>query len=642
MRAFIAIAFAACAAAGAALAAARAEDGATLAAALERAEARDYAAAAAIAARAADPLAAELVAWRRLLRGDGPFDEMRALLDRRPDWPGRDLIRKEAERAMPPGLPARAVEAFFAEAAPLTGSGAMRLAEARGDAAPVACAWAALALTQAEREAIEARWPRLAREGAVARLDEMLWRGEEAQARAVLPLVPAGWRALAEARLALRDRRPAVDALIEAVPASLAGDPGLAYERFVWRDRAGRDAAAEALLAERSTSAAALGRPEYWVRRRMGAARRALREGRPGDAYGHASAHFLTGGGDFAQLEWLAGWIALRGLNDPGRAAGHFLRMWREVETPISLGRAGYWLGRAYEAVGDPVRATEWYARAADAPTAFYGQLAAEKIGLNVAPRLAVPDGAADWRSASFAAGTVADAARLLAAADQGTRARWFLTSLAERLDSRADLAAAGALALDLGRPDAAVRIAKTAARKGHVIMDLYYPVTPLAQASGPIEPALAKAIARQESELNPEAVSPAGARGVMQLMPATAERVARDLGLGYDRGRLTRDPLYNARLGATYMAQMLERYAGATILAAAAYNAGPHRVDRWLVEIGDPRRGLDPIDWIESIPFSETRNYVQRVMEGLHVYRVRLGADALRSPSAALTRPGA
>jgi soluble lytic murein transglycosylase len=360
------------------------------------------------------------------------------------------------------------------------------------------------------------------------------------------------------------------------------------------------------------------------------------------EAYRYAASHQLTGGSDFAQLEWLSGWIALRGLGDPGRAAGHFLRMWHEVDTPISKGRAAYWLGRAYEAEGAQRRATEWYARAADEPTAFYGQLAAEKLGLNMAPRVAARDGAADWRSGSFADGSLPDAVRLLLAADHGTRARWFLTAHGETLESRGDFAALGALALDLGRPDAAVRIAKSAARKGHVIMDIYYPVTDLAGFDGAIEPALAKAIARQESELNPEAVSPAGARGVMQLMPATAEQVARRLGLRYDRGRLTRDALYNARLGTTYMAEMLERYGGATILAAAAYNAGPHRVDAWLAANGDPRRGVDPIDWIENIPFTETRNYVQRVMEGLHVYRARLGAPDMGQPFAALTRPGA
>jgi soluble lytic murein transglycosylase len=622
--------------------AAGANDGAILRAALDAAEARDYDGARAAARRAGDPLVGELADWRRFLRGDAPFDEMQAHLARRPDWAGRALIREEAERAMPPGLPRADVERFFAEAPPQTGSGAIRLAEARGDAAPIDRAWRELPLTQSEREAIEARWPSIAREGAVARLDEMLWRGEEAQARAILPLVPPGWRALAEARLALRARKPGVDALIAAVPAALANDPGLAYERFVWRDRADREADAVALLAERSVSAEALGRPDHWAARRHGAARRAMREGRAAEAYRYAAAHHLTAGGDYAQLEWLAGWIALRGLGDPDRAAGHFLRMWHAVETPISLGRAGYWLGRAYEAAGDPRRATEWYARAADHPTSFYGQLAAEKIGLNAAPILAARDGAEGWSGEPFAASGVPDAARLLVAADQGLRARWFLTSLGATLETRADFAAAGALALALGRPDAAVRIGKTAAAAGHVIMDIYYPVTALSEVSAPIEPALAKAIARQESELNPEAVSPAGARGVMQLMPATAERVARDLGLRYDRGRLTADPVYNARLGTAYMAQMLERYDGATILAAAAYNAGPHRVDRWLVENGDPRRGVDPIDWIENIPFNETRNYVQRVMEGLHVYRARLGAAAIDSPLAALTRPGA
>ena len=630
------------------LAAARAgaNDAAILAEALDRAEREEYAAAEAIARGARDPVVVDLARWRRLLRGAGSVVEMVAHLAAHPDWGGDAIIRREAERAAPPGLSRAQLDALFAGEAPQTGSGAIRLAEALAASglgpaadAEIARAWRETPLTRDERERIESGWPAVARRHAEDRLDAMLWRGEEAQARAVAPLVSPGWRALAEARIALRERRPGVDGLIARVPASLAGDPGLAYERFVWRDRNNRDADAEALLAARSRSAQSLGRPEAWARRRGWVARRVFREGRARDAYALASSHRLIEGSDFAQLEWLAGWIALRGLGDAERAAGHFLRMWHEVYTPISRGRAGYWLGRAYEAAGDSRRARTWYAQAAEHPTSFYGQLAAEKAGAEIRPALAARDGVSDWRGAGFAEGSAPGAIRLLAAAGHGNRARWFLTSLAGDLETRADFAALGALALEIGRPDAAVRLAKTAAARGHVIMDIYYPVTDLAEASGPIEPALAKAIARQESELNPEAVSPAGARGVMQLMPATARKVARDLGLSYDRGRLTADPLYNARLGATYMAQMLERYDGAHILAAAAYNAGPSRVDRWLATLGDPRRGVDPLDWIEHIPFSETRNYVQRVLEGLHVYRARLGLPAPHGASGALVR---
>ncbi len=626
--------------------AARADDVAILRAAWDRAEARDYDEAAALAERARDPVVRDLVRWRRLLRGDGDFSEMRDHLETRPDWAGRAIIRREAERAMPP-LPASEVLAFFDGDPPMTGSGAIRLAEAltatdRRPAADaeIARAWRDRILTREERERIEAGWPAVARRHAEERLDAMLWRGEAEQARAVLPLVSPGWRALAEARIALRDRRPGVDGLIARVPAALADDPGLAYERFLWRDRAGRTADAEALLAERSRSAESLGRPDIWAPRRAVVARRAFREGRARDAYRAASAHRSdpsAGYGAYADLEWLSGWIALSGLGDAATAERHFRAFREAVETPISVGRAGYWLGRALEAQGkDPGAA---YAEAAQHPTSFYGQLAAERIGRDPSAALAVRDGARDWRAAPLHGRPTERAILLMAAAGHGDRARWFLTEIAEDLDSRDELAALGALALAVGRPDAAIRIGKTGAGRGDVVMDIYYPVTELADARGSIEPALAKAVARQESELNPAAVSPAGARGVMQLMPGTARLMAGELGLPYRPASLTEDPAYNARLGMGYMARMLRRYDGAAILAVAAYNAGPSRVDDWLVRLGDPRRGVDPIDWIESIPFTETRNYVQRVMEGLHVYRARLGADRAASMRAALTR---
>jgi soluble lytic murein transglycosylase len=470
----------------------------------------------------------------------------------------------------------------------------------------------------------------------------MLWRGAANQAEALFPLVDSGWRALAEARIALRARRPGVDGLIARVPGTLANDPGLAFERFLWRERAGRDADAEQLLAQRTGSANALGRPEMWADSRAAIVRRVLREGRSSEAYRYASQHHLTTGSDFADLEWLAGWIALRQLRDADRAIAHFRALWEDVATPISKGRAGYWLGRAYEAKGDAARAREWWRRAAEHPTSFYGQLAADRVGLDVTAALAARDGAADWRRGSFADGDTARAIILLQRAGEPALARRFLVSLAEAQTRREDVAAVGALALALDRPDAAVAVAKAAARRGEIVMDLYYPVTDMARAEGPVEPAFAKAIARQESEFNSEAVSRAGARGVMQLMPATAQAVARDLGLQYDRGRLTTDPVYNARLGKAYLARRLAEYGGAHILAAAAYNAGAGRVNEWIGRFGDPRRPeVDPIDWIEAIPFSETRNYVQRVMEGLHVYRARLGAPA--SPvgfAAALTNP--
>lgn len=625
---------------------AAADDAAALANALRRADAGDHAGAAQAAAAARDPVVRELAAWRRLLDGQGSFAEMQRTLEARADWPRTVQLRRQAERAMGAGLAPQAVIGFFQGQAPLTASGAMALAAAQrasGDAGAaqgaLAAAWRTVDMTQVEREAFQARHGDIARAGAAARLDELLWRGAHEQARAVLPLVDPGWRALAEARIALRNRTDGVNAFINAVPANLSDDPGLAYERFVWRARADMDAEAEQLLMQRTGSAAALGRPEEWAGRRATFARRAFREGRTGDAYRMASLHHLSTGTEFADLEWLSGWIALRGLNDPMRAAGHFLRQFNDVATPISQGRGAYWLGRSYEAAGDAQRARMWYDRGAEHATTFYGQLAAEKIGRDITP-LKAERSPADWRRASWAEGDTARAVRLLQRAGRDGDVRAFITAMANRMTARDDFAALADMAMSIGRPDGAVVATKAAARRGIILMDYYYPVLDVVAARGPVEPAFALAIARQESEMNPAAVSHAGARGLMQLMPGTAQKVSRDLGIGYDLGRLTSDPAYNVRLGQTYLAEMLGRFGGANILAAAAYNAGPHRVDQWLGRMGDPRRGVDPIDWIEHIPFYETRNYVQRVLEGLHVYRARLGQGVAPSYVTALTRP--
>jgi soluble lytic murein transglycosylase len=625
---------------------ARANDADALGQALAQADRGDHTRAAHLAAMARDDVVAELAAWRRMLDGQGSFAEMRRMLERRPDWPRRMQLRKQAERAMPASTPAAEVLSFFRDAAPLSGSGAMRLAAAQaaqGDRAAadatLAAAWTRLDLTQAEREAFQTEHPGLAARLAPERLDDLLWRGEAEQARAILPLVGADKRALAEARMALRARANGVDALIARIPSALSNDPGLAYERFLWRARADRDADAEQLLMTRTGSAAALGRPEFWADRRAAYARKAFREGRVAEAYRMASEHHLRTGTAFADLEWLSGWIALNGLRDPNRAAGHFLRHYNDVSTPISKGRGGYWLGRAYEAAGDRERAAMWYERGAENPSSFYGQLAAEKIGRNPEAMLA-GDGLPDWRRSRIAGIDTLRAITLLERSGRTAEVRQFAAALADYLTDPADYAALGAFAIDLGRPDGAVVSGKRAARDGLVLMDIYYPTVDVVATGGPVEPALALAIARTESEMNPEAISPAGARGLMQLMPGTAQKVARDLGLPYDLSRLTADPGYNVKLGKGYLAEMLARFNGAPILAAAAYNAGPGRVDEWLGRYGDPRRSVDPVDWIEHIPFTETRNYVQRVLEGLHVYRARLGVKAAQSYAASLTRP--
>lgn len=599
--------------------------------ALRQVWAKDFGAAAAAAARAGDPVASEIVEWHRLRAGQGNWGDFARFVTANADWPGMELLRKRAEAAMPGTLPAEQVRAFFAIIKPQTGRGAMLYAAALGGAAgqeALAAAWRELPMTSDERAQFVQRFGQALAPHHRARLYTMLWEGETNAAEAMLPLVPAADAALARARIALQRRAPGVDGLIAAVPASHAGDGGLAYDRFDWRMSKNRWDGGEELILAHSTSAESLGRPEAWSNRRRSIARNAMREGRVQAAYRIASQHFLTAGSDYSDLEWLAGYIALVHLNDPGRAAAHFQRFAASVETPISLGRAGYWLGRAYEAGGDADAARRSYAFGARHQTSFYGQLAAERAG--IAPdQSIVQRGLPDWRNRSFARSRPVHAARLLHAAGDPVTALRFLLHVQESLGPE-DSAALAALAIDMGQTAAAVKIAKRVVRDGQIWPDAYYPLTGLTRHANGIPPELAMAIARQESELNPQAVSPAGARGLMQLMPATAQKVSATLGLPYSQGRLTSDPGYNVQLGSRYLAEMLARFDGSIILAAAAYNAGPNRVDQWIATYGDPRRpGVDPVLWAETIPYRETRNYVQRVAESLHVYRARMAGRA-------------
>ncbi len=610
---------------------------ATLADAIGKAEAGDWAGAADLAGRTGEPVGSDIVLWIRLRDGVGDWSEYKGFLARNPAWPSLGLMRRHAERSMPADLPATVVLGFFQDEPPLTGTGAFRYAaglaalgrEAAAEA-EILRAWREMSMALGEQDTIAARHPDLIAAHHVARLDMLLWRGSTAEAAAMLPRVPADWRALAEARIAVRTGADGSTALIDALPNSVNADPGLAYERYVYRVGKGRWDEAEAFLLERSTSAEALGRPDMWMERRANLARQALRRGDVAAAYALAARNFggPDSGADYADAEWVAGFVALTRMDDPRAAAGHFERFRAAVTTPISLGRAGYWLGLAHERAGDAAAANAAYRAGAQHQTSFYGQLAAERVGVAPDPRLAGEVSAPDWRGQPFLRSPVVLAAQLLAAAGDDARAVQFLRHAAESLPPP-QRAALAQMAIDLGRPHLGVRIAKDAAADGVLLPSQYYPLHDMADRRWPVPKEFALAIARQESEFNPDAVSSAGARGLMQLMPATAREVSVKLGIGYDADRLTGDPMYNARLGTAYLRRMLDAYRGSYILAAASYNAGPGRVREWIGAFGDPRApDADAVQWIETIPFEETRNYVMRVLESLHVYRARLDGE--------------
>ncbi|MEM8577907.1 MAG: lytic transglycosylase domain-containing protein, partial [Pseudomonadota bacterium] len=313
----------------------------------------------------------------------------------------------------------------------------------------------------------------------------------------------------------------------------------------------------------------------------------------------------------------------------------HFQNHRSVIASPISRGRAGYWIGRAHEDLGNADAAQASYADGAQFQTSFYGLLAAERAGLPFDAELAGPAEAPDWTASAVAEMPLFQAGLLLQASGYITLAERFWTRLAEDLDP-ADLALLGQAAIDAGQPHLAVMIGKRAARRGLTVPAPYYPLHPLAEADLPMDPAMSLAIARRESEFDPGVQSGAGARGLMQIMPATGRDVARDLGLSaaHSTDRLTADPVYNARLGTTYLSQMAGRFDGNPVLMSVAYNAGPARPDRWIPLYGDLRDAdVDVIDWIEHIPFRETRNYVMRVTESLPIYRARLGRDPLPVP---------
>jgi soluble lytic murein transglycosylase len=586
-------------------------------------------------------VAQDIIEWHRLRAGLGTYDDVKAFLSRRPDWPGENYLRRKSEDAVI-ALGDAAVLEFFEGRPPQTPIGvlayaaALRNADRVGEAdARLVLAWRTMPMNASSQAMFVETYGSLLKPHHAARLDELLWRGEHAGARQMFDLVGSADKALAETRIALQNRKGDVNEMINALPASTGKDAGLQKDRFEWRIRKGFEDSAKDLLLSQSVSAAALGQPAAWANRRRALARDEMRSGDPKRAYQMASQHFLEDGSHFADLEWLSGYIALRFLKDPKRALTHFKAHDGAVESPISQGRAGYWQGRALQAMGDAEGAAKAYSQGAKFQSSFYGLLAAERGGLPFDQTLAGDKPKQDWRTSALAQAPLFQAGMLLQASGELNIAERFWTHLAEQLLAD-DAALLGQAAIDVGQPHLAVMIGKRVAQRGITIAAPYYPLHSAIKLDLNMAPEMVLAIARRESEFDPIVRSSVGARGLMQLMPGTANDVARDLRVSdlHTTDRLTADPDYNARLGSEYLSQMAERFDGNVVMVSAAYNAGPARPPRWMAAYGDPREGdIDIVDWIEMIPFRETQNYVMRVTESLPVYRARLGKNPLPQP---------
>jgi soluble lytic murein transglycosylase len=637
-----------------------AEDQRTYARAFRAAAAGEWGEARRIASRAKDKTLVDVVAWADLRRPGArrvdnaeTFAELTRFVEDHPDWPNADDLRRAAENAYPLDADPRQTAAWFERFPPLTGRGLLLQAEAIAATRPQADAiafvrnvWRTSDMDRPQQTEFRRRfgdWLRT--EDYRTRLDRLLWQERYTAAADLIVLVGAGDRALANARIGLGQMAPNVEQLINRVPRELQNDPGLLYERLRWRRKKDFTDEAIAMLSRRPEGGAFA---EQWWEETQILARRKLNQGDKQTAYRIASTHEQTKGAGFAEAEWLAGWLALRFLDKPDAALKHFEAMYASVQTSVSKSRGAYWAGRAaavLRANGAEANAAVWYDRAAEHPATFYGQLAkAELAAMSEAPSvvrasapLTLPRISAPGKEerAAFEALELARIALQLYQLDEPLLARAFLVQLGRNNDNPAVLQQSSRLAADHGDEATGLRIAREAARQGVLLVEEAFPLLPerVWPKPAPTDPALMHAVIRQESLFRQDAVSSAGARGLMQLMPGTAKEVSEDLGIPYRQDRLITDVNYNLRLGSTYVAQMVNRYDGSLPLALAAYNAGPGRASQWLRELGDPRlarndRHYAMIDWIERIPIYETRNYVQRVLENTSVYRARINGE--------------
>ncbi|MCY0095804.1 lytic transglycosylase domain-containing protein [Hoeflea ulvae] len=552
-------------------------------------------------------------------------------------WPGLTSLRQLSERALYFENPAAPkVLAAFGTSKPETAKGAIaliRALKASGDTkrarSLAAETWRTVNMDGRDARTFLSEFDSLLdKADHLRRMEMLLYRDHVNDAKALSQKAEA--QSLYRAWAAVITNPAKAAGAIAAVDKSWHGRPSYLYLRIKHLRELERDKEAAALLAKMPRDPAALvDADEWWVETRV-VSRGLYEKGDAKTAYRLAAAHLAQSPEEFAEAEFHAGWYALRGLKDASTAAKHFAAILGVANGQISRARAHYWMGRAAEA-GAGGSASEHYARAAGFPSTFYGQLASAKLkrkSLNIA--YPAPS---DQDRVRFAGREAVRAIRKLEDAGYDWRADMLYRGLAAELDSPGELAILAALAEKRGDHRVSLQIGKIAWNRGLDVAALAYPLgaVPASANITGAGKALAYSIARQESAFNTSAVSPANARGLLQILPGTAKGVAARHGLPYSQSRLTSDAGYNATLGAHFLGEQITDFGGSYILTFIAYNAGPRRVSQWIDRFGDPRgRPLDEvIDWIEMIPFTETRHYVQRVMENYQVYKARLGQSA-------------
>ena len=610
-----------------------------------------------------DPVARKLAEWV-YLRSDNTrpsFERFASFLAANPAWPHVPLFRRRAENALWDDRVSDAgVRAFFAQQPPTTAKGRLTLARvllAQGDRAGAEAlarkAWRDDDFSSAvERIALDKLGSLLTHADFRARMEKRLYADDaEAGLRAAEHLDGSDL-AIAKARAAVIQRAANAKALLDAVPVTDRQDAGYIFSKAVWLRRADKVAEAGRLMLTAPMDPEKLvNLDQWWIERRL-LVRKLLDDGDYKTAYRIArDTPSPTKGNYRVDQFFTAGWIALRYLHDPVTAASHFARITEDVTNPHALSRGGYWQGRAAEAMGRKAEARAFYEAAAQQSATYYGQLARARLGLTDLGLRDIPQFPPD-AYASLTNLEIVRAVDILYSLNERDLIAPIFAELGESATDIAGMAMMCEAARRHGDGRAMLLLAAGAHGRG-LPLDFYaFPTIGLPefkQIAPPVEPAVTYAIARQESHFNQKVVSPANAMGLMQVTPAAAIDTAKKFKAVYDRARLLSDPVYNMQMGAAELSNLISGYRGSYILTFAGYNAGRGRVRQWIAAFGDPRDPkVDPVDWVERIPISETRNYVQRIMENLQVYRARFGggsnllieADLHRDTEASAQRP--
>jgi soluble lytic murein transglycosylase len=601
----------------------------------------DWTEAAILKSKLTQPGAAALAEWFAIKAGiPMKFERLMAFRQDYPDWPASTQIRRRTEEALLAERKASSeVRAYFAKEPPMTASGRIALAFAlKADGADqeanahIRHVWREDTFGSDMEGRILDRFPGvLAEADHRFRMERLLLKENWGAATRAADHAGKQYASLVKARLGSFQGKKNAEKAFGSVPADLRKDASYMFSRALFLRRSNKliEAATIIKQAPRDHEARVDG-DEWWAEQRR-ITRDLLDKGDAQLAYEVARNHVAESPAQQIEAEFHAGWIALRFLNNASAAAEHFATVAKTASTPISISRVAYWQGRAAEAGGSPQDAKLFYERAADNPTTYYGQLSKDKLGQKILLRSVDPL-IGDGRKA-FEALTPIRAVRLLQQIGEPELALGLYSELAQGLTDPSHLDGLASLASVEKNPRAVLAIGKIATQRGFPLDVHAYPVSAIPEferVGDEVEPAMVYAIARQESAFNPRAVSSAGARGLMQLMPATAKRTAQRFGVGFNLDRLVEDPSYNAKLGSAHLGELMEDWKGSHILAFASYNAGGGNVKKWINAYGDPRKPhVDVVDWIERIPFHETRNYVQRVMENLLVYRQRLDSGA-------------